>query len=758
MISAKAVEANNFVTYDHARFEFKPGVSVIRGQNRSGKSLLFAGIPNLRFGSPIMATGRGGGTMFTRPNGSFQFEFDHGKTPVVIRQFVGKGKTAKYSISIDGKDQEVDTQKAAFALMAEWLPGTEDLFSTTVYLTALKANPMQGGSGAQRMEYLEKLFDMASVDTLREKIKTMLEKSKRAMVELEALKAEYEAIEKPDPRLDRMARYLKHAIEDGEVYLDYRDRLKRRESEARTLREGLNFSSAHPKRLKTMKKQAEAELVSVYKKLERLKAAQRASHDAAVVRKQVAQLNRRRADAAKHLKALAAKHGHEIFHELDREGLDSHQLDLMKLSNLLTEIKGHRRNYVKLRKIIARFDARQAKTPRRIRRFIKQADASVTRLAPYVKLIEHLHEHDSGSCPTCMRNFSKDELKANIDLMEEYRMAKRVLRAIEAPVGLQYAADDPPSVDTVRKLKADVQALEKKISALRVYLSFDEIVRSCEEELLALGPVTDAEEVDHEQDIAQLSAVAQGVKDRLSRINDDLDTHRKIRNVMKQVDPPPPSPMTHGAMQRALVMHGAIDQKADRARRDRSRRLEIEDRMKKLARLVEHDDVLSALYAAYGPRGLRVNQMADMADLLEGSFNDHARQFFPESMYFQFDVAPSRVDVQVQRNSLSGAASLMSGSESRLFQLLCMASVMEYLPKKFRWDTVILDEIESNMEDVTRSFLVEKCLPHIISAVDKVNIITPLSEDEFFIGGGEGYDVHEYRVTKARGRSSIGAV
>lgn len=756
MIRAKAVEANNFITYDHARFEFQPGVSVVRGANRSGKSLLFAGIPNLRFGAPIMASGRSGGTMFTRPNGSYQFEFDHGKTPVVIKQSVGKGKTAKYSVMIDGKDQEVDTQKAAFALMEEWLPGTEDLFSTTVYLTSGKPNPMQMGTGAQRMEYLQKLFDMASVDTLREKIRVMLEKSKRSMVELEALKAEYEAIEKPDPRLDRMARILKEAIDDGAASLDYAEKAKRRNLEIRTLREGLNFSSAHPKRLKRMLKQGEKELLSVYKKLERLKAASRAAADAKAALSHAKLLNQQMQAAERHLSKLRKKFGDNLFAEVSHENLDRLQMDVVKLTNLMGEMQRRRKLYIKLKKIISRFDVRQAKSSGRIRRFLRRADKSVERLRPYVKLIEHLNEHDSGACPTCMRNFSKSELKANVELMEEYRMASRVLRAVEVLPGLRDAADDPPGVGAIQKLKSDIETAGKKLSAVRLFIGYADKFQRAEDELRTIGVSSKIDDRDYSQDISQLDAVAHDLKRRLASIRADLETHRKIRAVSRDAEKPPASSMTHGAMQRALKMHGAIEQRADRARRDKSRRVEIEDRMKKLSRLVEHDDILEALYGAYGPRGLRVNQMASMADLLEGSFNDHARLFFPESMYFQFDVAPSRVDVQVQRNSLIGAASLMSGSESRLFQLLCMASIMEYLPKKFRWDMVILDEIESNMEDVTRAFLVESCLPHIISAIDKVNIITPLPEDEFFIGGGDGYDVHEYRVVKSKGRSTIG--
>lgn len=755
MIHAKSISAENFVTYDSARFDFKPGVSVVRGKNRSGKSLLFAGLPNLRWGAPLLRAGRGG-TMFTRQNGWYQFEFDKGDVPVVIKHGVGKGKTAKYFISVGGENQEVDTQKAAFALMDELLPGSETLMSSTVYITSTKPNPMQYGTGAERMAFLETLFDMESVETLREKIRGMWEKTKHAAVELEALRAEYDAIEKPDPRVDRIAGILGKTIDTADTYLDHVEKAKRRAQSTRLLSESMNFS-ATAKRLKTMRKQARRELASVQEKLAAAKQDQRDAAEAKASKAAIERLNKRLSDAAGHLAALNKKHGVNIFRKISEDRVAQLGIKLRQAFDLLEALKRGRKNYFQLKRIVASFDARQAQSLKTMRRYIARANKSVETLRPYIKLMQHVKDHGKAECPTCMRIFSKSELKEQTARYEEYRMAKRLIAAVEVVPSIH---EKPATKAELAGYAKEIRFLERKISATKAYLSWNAIVKQCEQELLTIKPVREVDDHDAEHRVAQLSAVVQDLKDRLSRIDADLATHEKIRSLNRdEGEPSPePSPLTRDALNRASALHGALRQQAARASRDKSRRRDIEERMKKLSKLAERDDVLSALHNAYGPRGLRVNQMAAVADMLEGAFNSHATTFLPEPVYFQFDVAPSRVDVNVQRNAITGAASLLSGSESRLFQLLCMASVMEYLPKKFRWDTVILDEIESNMEDVTRRFLVERCLPYLVKAIDKVNIITPLPSDEFSIEGGDGFDVHEYRVTKARNRSTIEAI
>ena len=55
MIELEKVALKNIVVHKDTTFEVEPGITCIRGQNGSGKSLLFSSIPNIVDGCPPLA-------------------------------------------------------------------------------------------------------------------------------------------------------------------------------------------------------------------------------------------------------------------------------------------------------------------------------------------------------------------------------------------------------------------------------------------------------------------------------------------------------------------------------------------------------------------------------------------------------------------------------------------------------------------------------------------------------------------------------
>ena len=59
------------------------------------------------------------------------------------------------------------------------------------------------------------------------------------------------------------------------------------------------------------------------------------------------------------------------------------------------------------------------------------------------------------------------------------------------------------------------------------------------------------------------------------------------------------------------------------------------------------------------------------------------------------------------------------------------------------------------MEEPTRKFLLQSCIPELAKSIDKINIISPLAQDELFAEQGAEYPVREFVVEKIKGKSTL---
>ena len=174
------------------------------------------------------------------------------------------------------------------------------------------------------------------------------------------------------------------------------------------------------------------------------------------------------------------------------------------------------------------------------------------------------------------------------------------------------------------------------------------------------------------------------------------------------------------------------------------------EKIKQLADATKDIDLLDVLADAYGPKGLRVMALKNIALAIEGNLNSMSPFLCPEKMEFKLDISSANsMDVSVTRaDGRTSDVRHLSGAESRIFQLLWTAAVLPLLPSERRCNAIILDEFEAGMDETTRKLLIDEYLPRLCKLVPHVVFLSP-------------YDVEPdvgrrvLRVEKRGGRSIV---
>jgi DNA repair exonuclease SbcCD ATPase subunit len=84
----------------------------------------------------------------------------------------------------------------------------------------------------------------------------------------------------------------------------------------------------------------------------------------------------------------------------------------------------------------------------------------------------------------------------------------------------------------------------------------------------------------------------------------------------------------------------------------------------------------------------------------------------------------------IERNGVVGSLRTLSMSEQRCWQLLFATAMIRILPNNMLVDTIILDELESNMDEHNRKLYTTEFLPYLQTLVSKVIVISPLIRGE----------------------------
>ena len=157
-----------------------------------------------------------------------------------------------------------------------------------------------------------------------------------------------------------------------------------------------------------------------------------------------------------------------------------------------------------------------------------------------------------------------------------------------------------------------------------------------------------------------------------------------------------------------------------------SQRKALQDKIDSLEAELEDYEVVKALVDAYGSKGIKTLAIADICNRLQNNLNNFSFSVFPEPIYFSIVVEPNRFDILATRNpgtefEQTSDVRLLSGGESRSFNLLMLISILPLIPDKIRTNIVVLDEMTANMDSTTKHLvyatyipLLQEQVPHVI--------------------------------------------
>ena len=150
-------------------------------------------------------------------------------------------------------------------------------------------------------------------------------------------------------------------------------------------------------------------------------------------------------------------------------------------------------------------------------------------------------------------------------------------------------------------------------------------------------------------------------------------------------------------------------------------------RMTELTKDAKDSDILGILTDCYGPKGLRVLAVRSLAQAVQDNLNSMSPHLCPEKMTFELNVAAhNSMEISVERSDgRKSDVRHLSGAESRVFQLLWMASVLPLLPNNRRCNVAVLDEFEAGVDETTRELMTNEYLPKLNTLVPHILFLSP---------------------------------
>lgn len=743
MLNLQSLDLRRLLIFDEAHFDFHKGVTMVGGANKSGKSLLFSALHDAIYRnreSPLPS------------NSVVEVNYRQITSEDTSNDYRYIAKSNKLSFFENGEDRQPHKIEDALALVRRSFSITHPLYTSTVWLRGTKEHDLLKGKPSERSEWLSHVLDLITVyDAYHEQVSARLSDLQHIATSHRTLMEELDAATRRLP--ENTSNLTKEAAEKAERKLE---RLAERKSE---IADRLVTIANQLSQLRL----APATYVEVDGK-ELRKEMKAADRDVDLLKEEYEAAVSYESANASELTKKAQKLYDQIGPYLEREPykeltkkladyqvkLDAYedQLSLYRSQSSLREKKQRIReekiaddytvdDLSALEKNIAKLQVTMDKAREEGSRF-RALDGSVK------------------TCPTCGSKVDQKHIAKELDRLEkEYKKASAEYKRLKPIV----AAIDILAQPTVKKPDDAIVEKYRKVRSLLDKIEQYEQLSTSAEVALTRKPKRSAEKVEDllrraerkarrlEKEYEQaakvnaylMSAEAWAIKvfkqgevastiAALTRENDELS--RQQEDLIRE----------HAKLQSSL-MNYRVYQEARKSHRSTTARL-----TEKLA--VYQDQLadmepLKALMQAFGNSGLRLSELRESAHVLSSKMTELSPLFFSEQYDFELKVEPRKLTMLIKRNGIIGGLSSMSGSESRLFSLLFAMSLMYILPHRLRSDTIILDELEANLDVASRDRYCQDILPELERLAPKVVVVTPLINGELSLKPDRFYRVQK---------------
>lgn len=714
MLQLHSFHLRNYGLWRSVDFAFQPGVTLVTGPNRSGKTLLFRGLKQALRAKPE----RVNSSLSRLPEGSsITVRLTCSSKPWQVKL------TPKVlSLVEDGRDQQSKGKRASKALLSEVLSIPPALFDSTVHVTGLGSHPLIDGTPVSRLAWVSSVLDLTGVyDDVAMRVDRDLKVAVKAAAQADALLDEYDSMHVPSnlPDVRELRSKLSEARKEHSKYSraaevanrllevsdapysgEVKERLRRCEDRVHLLRRLLRDAETYEVEEERAKlvSSLKSKLASLTSPVVDEDTVRRVRDVVTAAAREVEDVRRTWSETAKDRARLSDLRGllrdAPVDLEAARDRVAASLLADERRLDGLSHVEGPSCPLCS-----ARLDAtRRRSMLREVEESIADARVELKRLERWLDLSDESRRL-SHSTPRCVRPPSSLEAVArHVTLLHEDAVTRRsVARRIEdlRPSGVTVDPPDRSSAD----LSADLRSEERKLDELRRMLD-----RATERKKLR----------------ATLQDLAPGV---------DPSTALRRRDEAAE------------SLERLLVEVTSAERQHEEASRLRAERgrlgARIDELEDKCARLPE----LQELKLAMGRRGLRLTKVRDLLDAFTSEFNALAPLLWTDPFVIDAEVSDSGVDVFASRRGQRADLHSLSGSEVKGFKMLSALALIHLLPDRLRSDTLVCDELEANLDDEHRRRFAEDLLPVLSKSVPKVVIVSPLTYQDVALPFARRYRV-----------------
>lgn len=759
MYSLSDISCERFHLFKEASFQFRDGISQVAGENTSGKSLLFAVIPTM-----LSLIHNKDGWEAPPKGSTLTMNYRKGETDVSY--MIATPSTSKFHLALNNEDAHPHKKADAKNLLLKNWTIPQALFTSTIFLRGVKEHPLMYGTAGDRSKWLSDALDLnARYDDLKTQADRKLEEASKAMSQLNTLQEEKESLlaRMPDSQISKK-KYEK-ALAQMERYQSVVSDLP---NERQTLDSALNIieqlqdlpNSVDEPDLEKNLKAARKKLATIEAQLDKIDEIQDdLDHNIKIANK---------------MKAISEKFPKDRRKTLVKWPEYKEEVKRFKEQERITE------EFVEQKKA---YDA-QADWREEIQELAKMmiwGDRSGSLDEAYSKYAKLKSQHEAAlesresfedlkgqkNCPTCGNSLTKSHIKEEKirvgkllkELPEQMKEAKKEIRYwklfeekrvrkpskpefsykehaelgrfIEAYEAFQELKSTLRKVEEIPsgKLPKIKSKLEKRIDRYERLMKAQVKISS----LRSMLPKTLRELSDDELNTWKVNA-----EERLATIKDELIEASDIVSSSRSTI------STYESERRVIKNNQSILNG-------------FEEKIVEYQKLTKYAPKWKALSEAFGSRGVRLMDLREAAATFAAQLTELSSLFFKTTYHFRIEVKPGTLNIVAERNGKEGSIQTLSGFESRSWSLLCAMAMMRIIPNYMRCDTMILDEIEANMDQNSRDRYVKDVIPELQSVVKKIVVITPLMNGELSLKPD-----FDYRVIKTHKngeyRSQIHAV
>lgn len=735
MIELEKIALKNIVVHKNTSFELQPGITVIRGDNGAGKSLLASCLPNVFDGCPPLLKKKDAKVLH-KENSAIGIKYKYnGKQYRVVQS--SKKSSLTYKIEEDGKDLDPRTVSIAKDYLEKIFPISNAQYYSLVHLTAYRPSTLLSGSGPQRKEFFEELFHLDINEVIADKLKEEFSKLKRWRDEKEILEEQLKSL----------------------TYIENIDSLKKefslKNQEYKKLKSQYNEYSNNIQNIaavETYKKQIQTK----YSPQELQERISRAKEKIKSLEDQLTNLKVNINLYKKNQENIKKKE--ELENKLAKYPANLESADVIKelYSNTKNEAENRVQKIKEIREknsFYEKFKSLEEKIAENIKiltyeDYLKECSVAENNILNKENLIHKLNTLvGKAVCPTCQQSLNEEDIKVLISNCEnEILTSKKVLE--NKTLNMEYLKNKDLNLEfqDESEILKELEELKEKMAALKEKHSLASEKEKITLQLKSFPEILNMEEP-KESEIEEIEEKIAKGKHAVEIYNSDL----RVKNELKKLESENIDLMDENEIKLAMQDLSPKIEVLNEERMNLNSKIKIgesqnntykekENRIKEIEVLLVDIPIYEALIKAYGAKGIRIDQIKYLAEMFCTNLNKYANLVFNKKIKFSVNVDSTNFNIYAERNG--GEVSdvcMLSGSESRCFCLLCAISLLPFIPEKYRTDFIILDEMEAGIKDEGRKLLTQGFFKALQNIVPKIVIITPMAQNEYYIEADNEY-------------------